>query len=242
MRALALALVIPGLLAVMAYSGLTVAFRQDLIAFGTVFGQLPWLVPALGIGAVLALLSTVLMGIKRAVFPAFVSLLVALAAGAMFAGPASMKRTASQVPAIHDITTDRADPPVFVAVLPLRADAPNPPEYDAKQGPLQAEGYPGLAPLIVERPYAEVFPLAVEAARAEGLRLVAADPAAGRIEGVATTRWFGFKDDVVIRLRDAHDIATVVDIRSKSRMGRSDVGANAARIERLLGSIEDAAG
>jgi uncharacterized protein (DUF1499 family) len=74
--------------------------------------------------------------------------------------------------------------------------------------------------------------------RAAGIRVVAIAPAEGRIEGVARTRWFGFEDDVVMRMRDAHGMAVVVDVRSKSRVGVSDVGANAERIERVLAELQ----
>jgi uncharacterized protein (DUF1499 family) len=72
-----------------------------------------------------------------------------------------------------------------------------------------------------------------------GWEIAEADAAAGRIEATDTTFWFGFKDDVVIRIRPAEDGGSIVDIRSKSRVGMSDVGANAARIrafrDRLTG-------
>ena len=240
MRKAALILTVLGLVPVLIYGGLTLAFRGGAVGFGTVFGALPWLVPALGIGALAALVGFVVMLAKRAPVPALASLVVALAAGAMAYGPVTMKGQAAAVPFIHDVTTDTADPPVFVAILPLRADAPNPPDYDREQTEAQLGYYTDLGPLLVERPYAEVFGQAVEAVEAEGMRVVAAVPREGRIEAVATTRWFGFKDDVVLRLRDAHGKATVVDMRSKSRMGGSDLGANAARIEAVLGRIEAA--
>ena len=241
MRRIGLILTILGLIPVLIYGGLTLAFRTDAIGFGTVFGSLGWLVPALGLGGLLALVGGVLMLVQRAVFPGLVSLLVGIIAFAMAAGPVQMRQTASEVPPIHDITTDTDDPPAFVAILPLRADAPNPPEYDRAQTEAQL-GYYDLAPALIERPAPEVFEIARAALEAEGLRLVAAAPREGRLEAVATTRWFGFKDDVVVRVRDAHGIAAIVDVRSKSRMGRSDVGANAARIEAILTRIEEAAG
>ena len=242
MRRAALTLTLLGLLPVLFYAGLTAALRAGAVGFGAVFGQLGWLVPALGLGGVLALVGAGLMLYRRAVLPGLASLVVAAAAFGMLAAPLAMKRTAKAVPFIHDVTTDTDDPPAFVAILPLRADAPNPPTYDPAVADLQRAYYTDLAPLVVQRPYEEVFPLAVAALRDEGLRVVAAVPGQGRIEGVARTRWFGFEDDVVLRLQDAHGIATVVDVRSKSRVGGSDLGANAARIEAILGRIEAAAG
>ena len=240
MRAIGSILTLLGLLPVLAYAGLSLAFRADLIGFGAVFGQLGWIGPALLVGGIAALVGGALLLFKRAVFPGLVGLVIALVGFGMVTSLAGMRRSAETVPPIHDITTDLADPPAFVAILPLREGAPNPAAYDEDQAEAQAAYYT-LTPLLIERPYAEVFPLAVEAVEADGMRVVAADPRAGRIEAVATTRWFGFKDDFVLRLRDAHGLATVIDARSKSRLGRSDLGANAARIERVLAGIEDRA-
>ena len=240
MRAAALVLTLLALIPVLAYAGLTLGYRLEAVDLGTVFGSLRWLVPGLALGGAAAVVAALLMAVKRAPFPALVSLLVGLVAFAMVAGPVLMRRTASTVPPIHDITTDTEDPPAFVAVLPLREGAPNPAAYDPTIAEQQRAAY-DLAPLIVEHPYAEVFPMAIEALRREGLELVASVPEEGRIEATATTRWFGFKDDVVLRLRDAHGVATVVDMRSKSRVGQSDVGVNAARIERVLSRLDEIA-
>jgi uncharacterized protein (DUF1499 family) len=153
-----------------------------------------------------------------------------VAAVLTFAVPYSFQRTARAVPPIHDITTDMVDPPAFVDVLPLRADAPNSAEYAGDSiATLQRAAYPDVQPLTYGASPAAVFDAAREAAESMGWALVAADSASGRIEATATTTWFGFKDDVVIRVR-AEGTGSRVDVRSVSRVGRSDVGANAARI------------
>jgi uncharacterized protein (DUF1499 family) len=144
---------------------------------------------------------------------------------------------AQRVPPIHDITTDTEHPPEFRVVLRLRADAPNPADYG---GPgiaaQQRKGYPDIVPLALEQPPADVFPRALDAAQEMGWEVVAADSAAGRIEATATTAWFGFKDDVVVRISpDAG--GSKVDVRSVSRVGQSDVGANAKRIREYLGRL-----
>jgi len=147
-------------------------------------------------------------------------------------------QTARSLPFIHDVTTDMQDPPAFVAVLPLRADAPNPPEYAGEAvAELQREGYPDIQPLQVNRPVGEAFDLALATAREQGWEIVAAVPDEGRIEATATTTWFGFKDDVVIRVA-AKDGGSRLDIRSKSRVGGSDVGANAQRIRAYVAALE----
>lgn len=142
---------------------------------------------------------------------------------------------AQMVPPIHDITTDTGNPPAFVAVLPLRAGAANPPEYPgAEVAALQREAYPDLMTLEMASTEAAVFAAAVQVVEASGWELVDANADAGRIEATASTRWFGFKDDVVIRIQPGRAGSTLVDLRSKSRVGVSDVGANAARIRGFL--------
>jgi uncharacterized protein (DUF1499 family) len=136
------------------------------------------------------------------------------------------------IPPIHDITTDMVDPPKFVAVLPLRAAKPdnNPPEYEgSKIADQQRAAYPDIQPIMSQKPPAELFASAVRAADDLGWEVVDKNPIEGRIEATATSFWFGFKDDIVIRIRP-EGTGSRLDIRSKSRVGIGDVGANAARI------------
>jgi uncharacterized protein (DUF1499 family) len=146
--------------------------------------------------------------------------------------------TARHVPPIHDITTDTDNPPRFMAILPFRQDAPNPAEYG---GPTvaaqQREGYPDLRALKLDMPPDQAFNRALSAARELGWVIVDANPAAGRIEATDTTFWFGFKDDIVVRVT-SEDGGSRIDVRSVSRLGRSDVGTNAARIRRYLEKIK----
>ena len=162
-------------------------------------------------------------------------LLIALVLGAATACvPLEFQRRARSVPPIHDISTDTGKPPEFVAIVPLRAGAPNPPQYDgAKVAGQQQQAYPDIRPLELALPPAQAFPKALAAAEARGWEIVAKDAAAGRIEAVATTPWFGFKDDVVIRVA-ATGTGSRIDVRSKSRLGRSDLGTNARRIRDFL--------
>jgi uncharacterized protein (DUF1499 family) len=83
--------------------------------------------------------------------------------------------------------------------------------------------------------------LAHDVARELGWEIVAVDPEAGRVEATATTLWFGFKDDVVVRVRPGQTGATV-DVRSISRVGGGDLGANAARVRAFLERLSDRAG
>jgi uncharacterized protein (DUF1499 family) len=152
--------------------------------------------------------------------------------------PYQWQRRARSVPPIHDISTDLDNPPEFKAVVPLRADAPNSLARGPELAALQRDGYPDLAPMTVSLPPGEVFTRALAVAQDKGWDIVDADQPAGRIEATDTTRWFGFKDDVVVRLTP-WGAGTRVDVRSVSRVGRSDVGTNASRIEAFLESLQD---
>ncbi|MDD5761110.1 MAG: DUF1499 domain-containing protein, partial [bacterium] len=158
-----------------------------------------------------------------------------------FGVPGNWYRIAKRVPMIHDITTDTENPPVFVSVLPLRKDAPNSaiyggPEVAAKQH----AAYPDIRPLVSDIPPALAYERARAVARQTGWKIVDENPAEGRIEATATTRWFGFKDDVVIRIAHTADNGSRVDIRSVSRVGLSDVGTNAHRIRTFLEKFTEA--
>jgi uncharacterized protein (DUF1499 family) len=159
--------------------------------------------------------------------------------GLLTAGiPWSWLRTVKQVPNIHDITTDTENPPKFIAVLPLRKNAANPAEYSGPDIAVQQrKGYPDIVPLRSKMPPDQVFEQALSIARDMGWEIVDAKPKDGRIEATDTTFWFGFKDDVVIRITPALD-GSRVDVRSLSRVGRSDVGTNAKRIRAFLEKLK----
>ena len=186
--------------------------------------------------ALLAIVLLVVPATRRAAAPMLVA---ALLIGALTAWvPWSGLQTVRSLPFIHDITTDTEDPPVFVAVVPLRADAANPPEYPGEEvAQQQREAYPDVRPIQTGLSPAEAFDRAEQVARDLGWEIVVTLPQEGRIEATDTTFWFGFKDDVVIRVRSTAE-GSRVDIRSKSRVGRSDVGANAARIQAFIESFE----
>ena len=159
------------------------------------------------------------------------SLAVLLQMGGQFA-------LAQSVPAIHDISTDVANPPEFEAIAPLRADAPNSMAYDAETlAPLMAQHYPDVTPLILQADPAAVFARAEALVAELGWTLVASDPATGRIEAYDTTALYGFIDDVVIRIGPEGPRGARVDVRSLSRVGQSDLGANAARIRAFLSAL-----
>lgn len=142
------------------------------------------------------------------------------------------------MPPIHDITTDTQNPPEFVAIVPLRADAPNPVEYAGEEtAKQQLKAYPELTTYEALVSPEQLFEAALEASKSMGWEMVESSKTDGRIEANATTTWFGFKDDVVIRIRPTED-GSELDIRSKSRVGRSDVGKNAERIREFMSELE----
>ncbi len=175
------------------------------------------------------------------------SVIALLMAGAVIFYVGSFVKAAQGVPAIHDVTTDTENPPQFVAVLAMREGAANPAEYegdDPEPGDTgrtvreaQLAHYTDLAPLFLDTEYSFAFTAAIAAVEELGWELVEANSDEGRIEAIESTFWYGFKDDVVIRIQAQSDNTTRVDVRSKSRVGISDVGANAARIQRFLDAL-----
>jgi uncharacterized protein (DUF1499 family) len=150
--------------------------------------------------------------------------------------PLATQRRARQLPSIHDVTTDLDNPPAFQAILPKRADAPNKLDRTPQLALLQREGYPDLAPITLPTPPAAAFDRALSVAQSSGWEIVTADKSSGRIEATDTTRWFGFTDDVVVRLTP-WGAGTRVDVRSTARTGASDLGRNASRIRRFLNDL-----
>ena len=143
---------------------------------------------------------------------------------------------ARRVPPINDITTDTADPPAFheAARAPENAgkDLAYPPDFLAQQ---QA-AYPDVAPILVAKGPADAYAAAQKAAAALGWVVVRSDPAGLSFEATQTSRAFQFVDDVAVRVRPEGDGARV-DVRSRSRVGKSDVGANAARIRAFAAEL-----
>jgi uncharacterized protein (DUF1499 family) len=153
--------------------------------------------------------------------------------------PLAYLRTAQGVPPIHDITTDTENPPLFEAILPLRADASDPAVYAGEEVAAQQRGaYPDIKPQTLPVPPDEAFERALVAAGEIGWEIVAAEKGEGRIEATDTTFWFGFKDDVVIRIQPA-EAGSRIDVRSTSRVGVGDLGVNAARIRRFLEELRE---
>jgi uncharacterized protein (DUF1499 family) len=227
---LSLALLSIALLALSGF-GVRAGWWPFPFGFQVLFGAVGCAIAAI-VGALIALL----VPAWRARAPATLVLSIALGAGAAWF-PLQMALRAKALPAIHDISTDLSHPPAFIAVLPLRADAANPAAHGgAEIAAAQRRAYPDIRPLMLAIPSAQAHARALAQARKMGWEIVAADAKSGRIEATATTFWFGFKDDVVIRIAPVSN-ASRVDVRSVSRVGKSDVGANAARIRAYLAAL-----
>lgn len=236
--AVATAALVVALLAALAAAAAGLGYRFGLWPLGIGFGMLRYAAYG-GIAAIaLALLGIVLArpgGSRRGLYRAIMGLLIgATVAGVM----ANNLRIARQAAPIHDITTDLEDPPAFVAVVPLRGEGSHAPAYaGAAIAAQQQAAYPEIGPLEVALAPDQLYERARATAEDMGWQIVAAEPSEGRIEATDTTLWFGFKDDVVIRIR-AQDGGARLDIRSLSRIGQGDAGTNAARIEAFLAALE----
>ncbi len=184
---------------------------------------------------------------RKGVLVAALALLLPVA-GILYAG--SIKKSAEGLPFIHDVSTDTVDPPMFTqAILSQRGDGTNPVNYVGKKDPrgkelvsvLQASGYPDIKSQTFSANRDEVSKAARNVlvdfyGHAEDD--VAESASATLVQGTHTTFWFGFKDDVIIRVRDNGQGGSVVDMRSLSRVGGSDIGANAARIRKLQAALD----
>ena len=158
----------------------------------------------------------------------FSSLLVLVVMGLQFG-------VAVSVPPIHNVSTDTFDPPRFVDVD--RGSDANPLEYTREIAAAQREGYPDLSTHLTDADVDTSFDRAITVAQDLGWEVFSEARGDYRIEATATTFWFGFKDDVVIRIRQSGS-GSIVDLRSVSRVGQSDLGANARRIGQFLESFE----
>ncbi|HSH48536.1 MAG TPA: DUF1499 domain-containing protein [Halomonas sp.] len=220
--------------ALMAGSG--PSYRLEWLSLGESFALLRRGAQLAIATAALGLLALLVALICRRWRIALASLLIAVAAAALVSLPLQLQQMGRTVPPIHDITTDTANPPVFETLVPAREAAPNAVDYPgASTASQQRRAYPHLGPLTLKRPLAEVLAMAESTARDRGWEIASVND--HRIEATATTRWFGFKDDVVIRLTDTPQ-GVRVDVRSASRLGKSDLGTNAARIQTYLEALE----
>jgi uncharacterized protein (DUF1499 family) len=238
------------------FAAAALATRFGLIdwrfGFGTLtLGYGPLLLMSAAGLAVVALLLALLVKPRTGLGKAALALLIpALALG--YAG--YVRSEAASIPPIHDIVSD-ADAPLAFSdrVMTLRAAVPgaNAVEADPRVpdddrfGPaagqsaraLQRSAYPDIQPILIAQSPAEAFETALVAARAEGWSIDATDRENGRIEASVRSFWYGFVDDVVVQVSPA-ERGSRIDIRSTSRVGVSDLGANAKRVRAFQRAFE----
>ena len=216
-------------------------FLEPVPAIATLAGSLFFALVAmvLAFGAFVVIWRQGLRGIGLAV--------AALAIGVvMLAYPAYLAVLFYRLPGVNDITTDPVDPPRFEAISRLRPRGANSVAYPgAAYTKLQRATYPDIEPLIVSVPPSEAYEAALAVITKRKWRIVDVRPPLtgrreGRIEAVVRTPLMGFRDDLVVRVRAAEDGARI-DMRSASRFGTHDLGANASRLRSLSSDIDDAA-
>ncbi|MBV8189303.1 MAG: DUF1499 domain-containing protein [Alphaproteobacteria bacterium] len=172
---------------------------------------------------------------RRGFVAAFLAIVIGVA-GAWV--PLDWFLRAQRLPELNDISTDIANPPPLVVTAQLRRGATNPPGYPgASAGVLQRSGYPDIVPVVLPVPPAEAFKRVDKVAMDMDWDVVARAPGEGRLEAVATSPWFGFNDDIVVRIKPDGS-GTRIDIRSKSRVGESDLGVNAKRIREFVARLK----
>lgn len=137
----------------------------------------------------------------------------------------------SGIPRMNDITTNLEDPVTLVA--DDGTDIPYPVRFVTRQ----RQGYPDISSMRFDAAPAVVVQAAVEVARSRGWKLVTTDPGEGRIVALVTTPFFRFQDDVVVRVQ-VDGAGSLVDLRSRSRVGRSDLGVNARRVVEFLADLQ----
>lgn len=177
-----------------------------------------------------------------------------LLGGALWLWPAAMAPAFMASPGINDVTTDFANPPRFVAAARARGPGTNSITYPGQRfSAAQANAYPDLKTLVIPRPAEDVYELILDLVRGRrglGWKIAVEEPPQtqqrkpGLIEGTDRTLILGFTDDIAIRIA-GNDSEARVDIRSASRYGTLDFGANAARIRRFVRELStrlDAAG
>jgi uncharacterized protein (DUF1499 family) len=226
-------------------------------ALGTKFGLFDWTLgfvrmtvmwgaPLLLGAAALAVLAfglALLIAPRRGAITALLALTIPLA-GLSYG--LYMRSQAQDIPPIHDISTDLVDPPSFSqAVVDARAAVPESNSLDllakrtgegAPFTDLQRQAYSDIEPIITGRAQGEAFDAALAEVQAQGWTIGVSDRDAGVIEATDSTFWYGFTDDIVIRVR-SEGTGARVDVRSVSRVGRSDLGANARRTRPYLAAL-----
>lgn len=246
MKYVVLAVILLALIPALAIGAAGPGTRFGLWEYGTGLGLIRQMaLPAIiGAGAASVAFLAALF-VARALAPLALVATLLIAAAAFV--PVKMKQLVDSNPFIHDITTDFENPPAIVAAAGL--DRRNPPHYvGADPAPrseltiaeAQRDAFPDIAPSVLDASLEDAATRARNVIDAMGMDILADAPADGAhvIEAAHTSFWFGFVDDFVVRITPLSD-GVRVDARSKSRVGLSDLGANAERVRTFLSKIEE---
>lgn len=162
--------------------------------------------------------------------------------------PAYLTVVAFALPPIHDVSTDLKSPPAFLLSAKARQarSGRTPPAPSEETEAAQRAAYPDIGPIMVEMDSTAAYQLALRVAGDLGWRIVDSAPpnlagdGAAVIEATDRSLFFGFVNDIAIRVRPGAT-ETIVDVRSASRVGRHDFGANARRVRKFVAAMEEAA-
>jgi uncharacterized protein (DUF1499 family) len=216
-----------------------IGYRIDLWDYRDGIGALRyvfWLAAAICAGSVVAFVLGLMYRRPGAIACGLLAL--AIAGGTAYV-PWSLRQAALRVPPIHDISTDTDNPPAYVHVASTRKKTDHPVAYDGPEtAALQKKGYPDIVPIVLKAPPGKVFEESKNILAGMGMQVIDAEPIQGRIEATDTSLLFGFEDDLVVRIVALPDGVTRVDVRSKSRVGRSDLGINANRIRLFSAALK----
>ncbi len=190
--------------------------------------------------AVAAVVSLFVAIVKRQPYGIFTMFVAFLICFGLAGYAAILYNKSTTYPFVHNISTDLEDPPMFSsALLARRGETSNPVEIDDGTKELHQGAYDDIKSLVLHTDLSFTFTTALELVEDRGWEIVTQDSQAGSIEATASTFWFGFKDDVAIRLRSNSETGTTtVDMHSVSRFGGSDLGANAARIRAFFKDLQ----
>ena len=144
---------------------------------------------------------------------------------------------AGQVPPIHDISTDTNNPPIFVFAEKARHSSHNSLVYTNKNAESQKRAYPEIKPLFASVTPSELMTVAEVVVTELGWEIDAVDKEKGLIEARSTTALLRFVDDIIIRVERTPEGGSKMDVRSASRIGVSDLGANAKRIQLFIDAV-----
>jgi uncharacterized protein (DUF1499 family) len=158
-------------------------------------------------------------------------------AGVLFHAVQRGALAGGNVPRINDITTSPDDPPQFEYGARDPATRDRDWSYPAGFAEQQRAGYPDLAPIAVALPPDQTYEKALAGVQKLGFEVVLSDKARGLIEARDTSKLFRFVDDVAIRVKPGASGGSIVDVRSKSRVGKGDIGANAKRIRAIAAEL-----